>query len=196
MESLGILDDNLIGVHSCKLTDQEANYLGQASATTVHCPTTNMFMADGISPISVLSKLGAKVCIGTDGAASTGRLDMFGEIKTAALLQKIFYDNPAQIRASDVLSMATSNGANALGIEAGVLKAGYLADITVLDMNRVNTVFSQDPVAAIVYSANTENVDSVMVNGRFVLEGKELKTIDEEKTLAEGKRAARLLLGR
>ncbi len=124
---LGLLDERFIGVHACRLSEEEVFYLGETRSNTVHCPTSNMYIADGISPIVNLAKKGVNVSLATDGPASTGRQDIFSEIKTAALLQKVHYEDPSIISAKDVLRMATVNGAKALGIKAGVLKEGYLA---------------------------------------------------------------------
>ncbi len=190
LHELGILDGRFIGVHSCNLADHEVEVLGLTQSNTVHCPTSNMYIADGVSPVGRLAGAGANVCLGTDGAASTGRLDMFSEMKTASLLQKIHHMNAAQITARDVLKMATMNGAQALGIRAGVLKRGYLADITILDMQQPNTVYSHDPVAAVVYSAGPQNVDTVIVDGEVLLEGKRFTRLDEERLIAEGQQAA------
>jgi 5-methylthioadenosine/S-adenosylhomocysteine deaminase len=190
LHDLAIIDGDFIGVHACNLNKQEIAYLGEAKATTVHCPTTNMNIADGVSPITELVDVGVNVCIGTDGAASTGRLDMFSEMKTAALLQKVHRMNPSIISARAILRMATVNGAMALGIKAGLIKKGFLADMMILDMVQTNTVFSHDPFAAVVYSANTNNVDTVIVNGEILLYNKKFTVIDEDKVLQEGLAAA------
>ncbi len=190
LHQLNIIDGGFIGVHACNLTEREVTYLGAAKANTVHCPTTNMNIADGVSLITKLADAGANVCIGTDGAASTGRLDMFSEMKTAALLQKVHHMNPSIISAGDILRMATVNGARALGIRAGLIKKGFLADISILDMQQANTVFSHDPFSAVVYSANTNNVDTVIVNGEILLHDKKFTVIDENEVLQDGLVAA------
>jgi 5-methylthioadenosine/S-adenosylhomocysteine deaminase len=194
LHSLNILDEKFIGVHACNLNKDEMSYLSIAKANTVHCPTTNMNMVDGVSPISQLINEGVNVCIGTDGAASTGRLDMFSEMKTAALLQKITFGNPSQISAKEILKMATVNGAKALGLEAGMLKNGYLADVLILDMHKLNTVFSSDPISAVVYSANTENVDTVIVDGNILLKEGQFTKIDKNEVLDRGYKTALHLL--
>jgi len=191
---LGILDENFIGVHACKLNDREISYLGQTRSNTVHCPTSNMYIADGVSPVIELMGKGVNVCLATDGPASTGRQDFFSEMKTAALLHKVYHDNPAIISAKDVLKMATVNGARALGIKAGMIKEGYLADLIILDMWKVNTVHSYDPIGAVVYSATPENVDTVIVDGRVLMEGRRLTILDEEEVLKKGYETAERLL--
>ncbi len=191
---LGILDQKFIGVHACKLNDREISYLGETRSNTVHCPTSNMYIADGVSPVIELKKRGVNVCLATDGPASTGRQDLFSEMKTAALLHKVYHDNPAIISAEDVLKMATVNGAKALGIKAGVIKEGYLADLTVLDMWKVNTVHSYDPIGAVVYSATPENVDTVIVDGKILMEGRRLTLLDESEVLKKGYETAERLL--
>jgi 5-methylthioadenosine/S-adenosylhomocysteine deaminase len=194
LHSLNILDKKFIGVHSCNLNRNEMSYLSKAKSNTVHCPTTNMNMADGVSPISQLINEGVNVCIGTDGAASTGRLDMFSEMKTAALLQKVTFMDPSQISAKEILKMATVNGAKALGLESGILKNGCLADVVILDMHKLNTVFSSDPISAVVYSANTENVDTVIVDGNILLKEGQFTTLDIDEVLDRGYKTACQLL--
>jgi 5-methylthioadenosine/S-adenosylhomocysteine deaminase len=194
LDSLHILDSDFIGVHACNLKRGEIASLGNKKANTVHCATTNMYIADGVSPITELKRAGAHVSIGTDGAASTGRLDMFSEMKTAALLQKIHHLDPSKISARDILKMATVNGARALGIRSGMLKEGYLADILLLDMLQANTVVSQDPVSAIVYSADTRNVDTVIVEGKVLLKDKQFTSLDEDGILHTALEAASRLV--
>jgi len=191
---LGILDERFIGIHACKLNDKEISYLGETRSNTVHCPTSNMYIADGISPVIELAKKGVNVCLATDGPASTGRQDLFSEMKTAALLHKVYHENPAIITARDVLEMATVNGARALGIKAGVIKEGYLADLIILDMWKVNTVHSFDPIGAVVYSATPENVDTVIVDGRILMEGRRLSFLDEDEILKRAHETAEKLV--
>ena len=191
---LGILDEKFIGVHACKLNDKEISYLGETKSNTVHCPTSNMYIADGVSPVIELANKGVNVCLATDGPASTGRQDFFSEMKTAALLHKVYHEDPAIITAKDVLKMATVNGARALGIKAGVIKEGYLADLIILDMWKVHTVHSYDPIGAVVYSATPENVDTVIVDGRILMEGRRLTLLDEERVLKRGYETAEKLV--
>jgi len=191
---LGILDEKFIGVHACKLNDKEISYLGETRSNTVHCPTSNMYIADGVSPVIELANKGVNVCLATDGPASTGRQDFFSEMKAAALLHKVYHEDPAIITAKDVLKMATVNGAWALGIKAGVIKEGYLADLIILDMWKVHTVHSYDPIGAVVYSATPENVDTVIVDGRILMEGRNLTILDEDKILKRGYETAEKLV--
>jgi len=191
---LGILDEKFIGVHACKLNDKEISYLGETKSNTVHCPTSNMYIADGVSPVIELANKGVNVCLATDGPASTGRQDFFSEMKTTALLHKAYHEDPAIITAKDVLKMATVNGARALGIKAGVIKKEYLADLIILDMWKVHTVHSYDPIGAVVYSATPENVDTVIVDGRILMEGRRLTLLDEERVLKRGYETAEKLV--
>jgi len=194
LHDLNILDEKFIGVHACRLNDREIAYLGESRSNTVHCPTSNMYIADGVSPVIELSRRGVNVCLATDGPASTGRQDFFSEMKTAALLHKVYHDNPAIIKAKDVLRMATVNGAKALGIKAGMIKEGYLADLIILDMWKVNTVHSYDPIGAVVYSATPENVDTVIVDGRVLMEGRRLTLLEEDDILRKAYRTAERLI--
>ena len=193
LKKLGILDNKFIGVHSIQLNENEVRLLGETNSNTVHCPTSNMYVNDGISPISKLKDLGANVTIATDGPASTGKQDYFSEMKTASLLQKVHYDNPEIISAPDILKMSTKNGAKALGINSGSLKKGKLADITILDMNKPNTVHAYDPKGSVVYSASPNNVDTVIANGQILMENKEVKVLNEKEILQKAKITAEKL---
>ena len=194
LQDLQILDQDFIGVHACCLSDNEVEYLAESKSNTVHCPTSNMYLADGMSPVPILIKKGVNVSLATDGPASTGKHDFFSEMKTAALLHKAHYNDPTIISARDVLGMATVNGAKAIGINAGILKEGCLADIAILDMWKTNTVYSHNPVGSIVYSATPENVDTVIGGGNLLMENRELKTLDEGRVLRDAYEAARSLL--
>ncbi len=194
LNDLNILDEKFIGVHSIQLTKQEIEMLGKTNSNTVHCPTSNMYVNDGVSPVSELIEKGANVTIATDGPASTGKQDYFSEMKTASLLQKIHYDNPEIISAPDILKMGTKNGAKALDIETGSLKKDKLADITILDMEKPNTVHAYNPKGSIVYSSTPNNVDTVISNGQILMENKEVKVLNEEKVLQKANKTAEKLV--
>ncbi len=192
---LEILDEKFIGVHACRLSPAEINYLSETRSNTVHCPTSNMYIADGVSPVPELLSKGVNVTLATDGAASTGRQDFFSEMKTAALLHKVYNDDPRAITAKQILQMATVNGAKALNINSGILREGYKADIIIVNPWRINMVYAHEPVSSTVYSATPENVETVMVEGRILMENRKLQTINEEKAMKKAYKSAKKLIG-
>ena len=195
MHKLGILDRDFIGVHSVNLTPREVSLMGQARATAVHCPLSNLYVADGIAPIVALKRVGANISMATDGAASNGKLDMFAEMKVATVLQKVAAGDVTAFKAEDALEAATLGGARALGLEdeIGSLEEGKEADIVVLDMGSLAGTLSHDPVGYVVYSASPEDVRLVMSKGRVLYEDGHFKTIDVRAVL---RRARELGIGK
>ena len=130
------------------------------------------------------------VGLGTDGASSNNNLDMFDEMKFAALLQKVSTLNPKLATADEVVNMATYNGAKALGIDAGAIEVGKKADLILVDTNAPNmTPMSNALSSNLVYSANGSNVDTTICNGKILMENRKLLTVDEGHILSEAKRA-------
>ena len=189
MHKLGILDRDFIGVHSVNLAPREVTLMGRAGATAVHCPLSNLYVADGIAPIVALKRAGANISMATDGAASNGRLDMFAEMKVATVLQKVAAGDVTAFKAMDALEAATLGGARALGLEdeIGSLEEGKAADIVVLDMGSLSGTLSHDPVGYVVYSASPEDVRLVMTKGRVLYEEGQFNTIDVKAILREAR---------
>ena len=181
MQQLGLLSPNLIAVHMVHLTDHEIKLLHQYNCSIAHCPSSNMKLASGFAPISSLVNQGVNVGLGTDGAASNNRLDMFEEMRLAALLAKANSGRADALPAHQVLRMATLNGANALGLgeSTGSLTVGKAADITAIDFSHLNLTPCYDPVSHLIYAASREHVSHVGANGRILLEDKELTTLNE-----------------
>ena len=180
MQQLGLLSPNLIAVHMVHLSDHEIKLLHQYNCSIAHCPSSNMKLASGFAPIPSLVNQGINVGLGTDGAASNNRLDMFEEMRFAALLAKANSDRADTLPAHQVLRMATLNGANALGLgeSTGSLTVGKAADITAINFSHLNLTPCYDPVSHLVYAASREHVSHVWVNGRILLEDKELTTLN------------------
>ena len=155
-----------------------------------------MKLASGISPVPKLLSKKIVVGLGTDGASSNNNLDMLEEIKLAALLHKVDTLNPLAIPALEALKMGTEYGAAAVGIEnIGKIEVGYKADVTLFDMNSAEWLPCYNPISLLVYSANSSSADTVIVDGKILMEKRELKTLDEEKIFAEFKSCAKKLTG-
>ena len=180
LRHLGLLGPNLIAVHMTHLTDYEIKLMHQHLCNIVHCPSSNMKLASGFSPVATLLNQGINVGLGTDGAASNNRLDLFEEMRLAALLAKITSHRAEILPAHQVLRMATLNSAKALGLEniIGSLTIGKAADITAVKFSDLNLAPCYNPVSHLIYAAGREHVSHVWVNGKMLLENGELTTLN------------------
>jgi cytosine/adenosine deaminase-related metal-dependent hydrolase len=159
----------------------------QISGTHVaHCPSSNLKLASGIARVVEMLDRGISVSLGADGAPCNNRLDMFTEMRTAALLQKVSH-GPESLPALTALRMATINGAKALGLadQIGSIEIGKRADLMLMNLNSLNAVPSFDPVSTIVYTAETSNVETVIIDGKIVMRERELLTINEGEVINE-----------
>src|SRR5687768_9606481 len=167
------------------LNGEEIELMAQLGCTVANCPSSNLKLANGLAPVSALTSAGVNVGLGTDGAASNNRLDMFEEMRFTALLAKAQSGKANMLPAWQVLQMATLNGANALGLGAltGSLVAGKAADITAVNFSSLELAPCYDPVSHLVYAAGREHVSHVWVNGKMLLNDGELTTLDERELL-------------
>lgn len=186
LHQLGLLSPGLIGVHMIHLTQEEIELIGSQGCSAVHCPSSNLKLASGIAPVSALRKQGVTVGLGTDGAASNNRLDMFAEMRLAALLAKVQSNRAEELPAYQALQMATLNGAIALGMEdrIGSLVKGKMADITAVDFSGPELSPCYDPVSHLVYSAGREHVSHVWVDGKILVNEGKLTSLDEQEIVA------------
>lgn len=185
LNDLGLLTPRMMAVHMTQLTDEEVDLTAEQGISVIHCPESNMKLASGLCRVNDLLAAGTNVCLGTDSASSNNDLDMFGEMRSAALMAKVVSQNAKALPAWQALEMATINGAKALNIESdiGSLEVGKAADFVALDVNSVSMQPMYDPVSQIVYSASREHVSDVWVNGKPVVTNKELTGIDQEALL-------------
>ncbi len=180
---LGLISSHLIAVHMTHLNDDEISQIAEAGVHVVHCPESNLKLASGFCPVHKIMNAGGNVALGTDGAASNNDLDMFGEMRTAALLAKAVANDASALPAEDALKMATLNGAKALGIDdkTGSLKAGKAADITAMHLGSLESQPMYHPISQIVYTSGRHNVTDVWVAGQHLLKSGMLTTLDEQK---------------
>ncbi|MDN5837040.1 MAG: amidohydrolase family protein, partial [Nitrosospira sp.] len=183
LHKLGLLGPNLIAVHMVHLTGDEIGLMAQQGCAVAHCPSSNLKLANGVAPIASLLSKGVNVGLGTDGAASNNRLDMFEEMRFAALLAKGQSGRADVLPAYQALQMATLNGAKALGLGAvtGSLVAGKAADMTAVDFSSLELAPCYDPVSHLVYTAGREQVSHVWVDGKMLLNDGELATLNERE---------------
>jgi 5-methylthioadenosine/S-adenosylhomocysteine deaminase len=180
LQSHGLVDANLIAVHAVHLTPGEAHLLAGKGCHIAHCPSSNLKLASGLEPPSRLVTQGVNVGLGTDGAASNNRLDLFTEMRMAALLAKGVTGDPTVLPAQTVLEMATVRGARALGIEdrVGTLAPGKYADMVAVDLGALELLPCYDPLSHLVYAAGREHVSHVWVNGELLVENGGLTRLD------------------
>jgi 5-methylthioadenosine/S-adenosylhomocysteine deaminase len=187
LKDLQLLGSDFIAVHMTQLNDDEISDCGTLGVHVAHCAESNLKLASGFAPVARLLAAGANVGIGTDGAASNNDLDMFGEIKTAALLAKGVAGDPRAVPAATALRMATLGGAKALGIddETGSLEPGKSADFIAVDLSTPSTQPVHDVISQLAYAAGRDQVTDVFVAGRPLLRDRRLLTIDEPAVLAK-----------
>lgn len=186
LERLGLLGPDLIAVHAVHLEKEEISLLARHGSHIAHCPTSNMKLASGAAPIAAALAEGISVGLGSDGAASNNRLDLFQEMRHAALLGKLVAEDASALDAYRVLSMATLEGARALGMDEviGSLKAGKKADLCAVRLDDWALQPCFDPVSHLVYVAGREQVSHVWVGGKLRVNDTHLTDLEPAKLLA------------
>lgn len=182
LQNLGLLIPSLQCVHMTQLDDEEIQLLADSGVSVVHCPASNLKLASGFCPSYKLSSAGVNVALGTDGCASNNELNMLNEMRLAALIGKGYSEDASCLSAWNVLTMATVNGAEQMGLSdhIGTLESGKFADITAVNLNHINTSPVYDPVSTLVYSAQASQVSHVWVAGQLNVEdGKLINTNSE-----------------
>ena len=195
---VGLVGRNVLLAHTVWLTQGEIEMLAQTETNTVHCPASNMKLGSGIAKIPEMIEAGVSVSLGCDGGPSNNTYDMLREMKIAALLQKVRLGDPARLRAETVLEMATINGARAVGLqhEIGSLEEGKKADIITLKLRRPHLTPLFSLASNLVYSASGADVDTTIVDGKILMQGGQLLTLDEDRVLREAERRAASLMER
>ena len=187
LDRLGVLDHNVLAAHTLWLTPEDIRILGERKVNCIHNINSNAKLCSGFRfPYSELKEAGANVCLGTDGCASSNNLDMLEAMKTSALFQKAWRDDPKALPLDELMEMATLSGARALRLDAGVIAEGRVADISIVDT--ASTFFlSPGPfLANLVYSAHSDCIDSVIAGGRFVMRHRVVE--GEEEVLREARK--------
>ncbi|MBA2490389.1 MAG: TRZ/ATZ family hydrolase [Gammaproteobacteria bacterium] len=189
LAGLGLVSPSLLAVHMTQLTDADIEQVAGGGAHVLHCPESNMKLASGFCPVHQLLKAGVNIALGTDGAASNNDLDMFAEMRTAALLAKAVAGDATALPAASALRMATLNGAIALGLgdQTGSLITGKCADIVAVELDGIEATPLYDPVSQLVYATGRDQVTDVWVAGQQVLEGRRLSNLDEAEVRAKAR---------
>ena len=191
-ESIGFFDGPTIAAHVVWPTDTEIPILAERKVGVIHNPSSNMKLASGVSPVTEMLRAGVRVGLGTDGAASNNDLDMWEEMRLAAFLQKVDRMDPEVLSAQTVLTMATSGGAEAIGLreQIGALSVGMKADLIQVSFDDVHFVPTYDVISHLVYVADEQDVATVIVDGKVLMLNGDFLTIDTERVTREAKELA------
>ncbi len=183
LNSLGVLFDRFIAAHSVWLEEEEIDIFAEKGVGVAHNPQSNMKLASGVAPIPDMLERGVKVGLAPDGAASNNDLDMVDEMRSAALVHKVHRLNPTVMNARQVVRMATIGGARVLGIDnmVGSIEAGKKADLITISISGFHMMPIYDPYSHLVYAAKGSDVQTVIVDGKILMEKRELKTLDPQE---------------
>ncbi|TWI59623.1 5'-deoxyadenosine deaminase [Halalkalibacter nanhaiisediminis] len=199
LDKLGLANERLMLAHCIWLDENEKRIIKEKGVHVSHCPGSNLKLASGIADVPDLLKQSISVSLGADGAPCNNNLDMFNEMRLAALIQKPSH-GPTVMDAKTVLQMATINGAKAIGLadEIGSIEVGKKADLAILNLNDFHTypAFDMDPISRIVYSATRADVETTIIDGKIVMENRIMKTLEKEVILHEADHAIKRLMKR
>ena len=198
LRDIDYLNEKLILFHAVCLDDEDIKIIADHGCQLIHNPESNMKLASGVAPVAKMLRQGIAVALGTDGCASNNNLDMFQEMDSAAKLAKVAALDPTLLPAPAVVRMATRNGANALGMGdlTGSLEAGKKADVILIDTRKPHLTPLYNEYSHLVYAVGGADVETVIINGRLVMENRRLLTIDEEEAMARvNKIAVKIMAG-
>lgn len=186
----------VLAAHSVWMSDGDIKLFAEKGVTVSHNPISNMKLASGAAPIQKMLDAGVKVTLGTDGCASNNNLNLFEEMKTAALLQKIETKDPTALPAKSVVEMATKNGGLVIDKQTGVLKAGNKADMILIDTKKANAAPIFDAYSHLVYAAAGNDVKTMIVDGQILMKDYIVLVLDEAEIIGKAKECARSLAER
>lgn len=187
LNDLGILGPNLSAVHSVHVSPEEISIMADQGVNVVHCPKSNMKLADGVMPVVPMKQAGVHVSVATDGCGSNDLLDMWEEMRAGAMLARVTNNDAAALSAEDVFKMATIEPARACGLEAGQLDPGYLADLAIVELNgaHIRPFFPDRVLQTLVFCGKAADVRDTMINGKVVMRDRKITTVDEQELLKE-----------
>jgi 5-methylthioadenosine/S-adenosylhomocysteine deaminase len=186
LDSLGVLGPDVIAAHTLWLSENDVRILGERGVTCVHNINSNLKLASGYRFLyNELKAAGANICLGTDGCGSSNNLDILEAMKTSAIVQKAWRDDPSAMPLGELAAMVSTNAAKALGINAGQIKEGMLADLLIIDIDNYQFLSPAGFLANLVYSAHSDCVDSVICDGKFIMRG---RVVEGEREIIENAR--------
>ncbi|MFE8694933.1 5'-deoxyadenosine deaminase [Cytobacillus sp. FJAT-53684] len=199
LDSIGLANERLILAHCVWLDEEEKRIIKERGVKVSHCPGSNLKLASGVAEVPSLLDQHAHVSLGADGAPCNNNLDMFNEMRLAAIIQKPVH-GPTAMNARTIFRMATIGGAKAVGLESeiGSIEPGKKADLAILNLNdfHVYPSYDIDPISRIVYSATRADVETTIVNGKILMENRSMKTMDKSIILKESNHAIKRLVKR
>ena len=198
LDSLGLTGQHVVLAHCVHVNNEEIDILARTKTNFAHCPSSNLKLASGIAPVKDMLAHSVSVSLGADGGACNNRLDMFTEMRTAALLQKVVH-GPEVLPASTALRMATIDGARAMGLdsEIGSLEVGKRADVIIVNLEALHlSPGPVDVISALVYAGEASDVETVIIDGQILMRDRELLTLNEREILRTCKREAEQLFTR
>ena len=197
LEEIGLFQNRVLAAHCVHVTDEDIEILANRGVGVAHNPGSNMKLASGVAPVVKMLNKGVIVGLGTDGAASNNNLDMIEEVRLAALLHKMEGADPTALPAYKALEMATRGSARALGLgnEIGSLEVGKKADMVLIDMRKPHLWPPHNLVSHLVYASRSSDVDTVVIDGKVVMEGRQFTHLDIERIMARAWEAADRLVG-
>lgn len=182
----GLLELGMLAAHCVHLSDTEIDIMVDKNVRVAHNPGSNMKLSSGIAPVAKMIERGLTVGVGTDGASSNNNLDMLEEIRLATMLSKVSTMNPLSLPAFETIQLGTINSAKAIGLkDVGELREGFKADVVLWDMSGADWQPNYNPISLLAYAAQSSSADTVIVDGKILMEHRQLKTLDEEKIIAE-----------
>lgn len=195
---LGILDLHTIAAHCVHVDDEDIEIIKEKNVFPVNNPGSNFKLASGFAPVAQMLNKGVSVALGTDGSSSNNNLNMFEEINLAAIINKAVNLNAISVPAISALEMATVNGAKALGWneEIGSIEVGKKADIVLIDIDKPHLYPHHNIISSLAYSVQASDVDTVLVDGKIIMENREVKTLDVEKIKFMAEKHAKDLITR
>ena len=183
----GVYDVPVLAAHCVHVSEANIQMFADKKVNVIHNPSSNLKLGSGIAPIPAMLEAGINVALGTDGTASNNNLNMFEELHLASLIHKGAAQDPLLVSAKEAILMATVNGAKALGFEkeVGTIAVGKKADIILIDLDKIHLTPYNNPLSTLAYSVQGSDVDTVIINGKIVMENCEIKTLDIERIKKE-----------
>lgn len=189
LQKVGLAGKNIALAHCIHVDEREQQILAETGTQVLHCPSSNLKLGSGVAPITEMLERGVSISIGADGAPCNNNLDIFKEMRLAALLQKMRYGSSA-LPAKTAFHLSTLAGAKALGLEKeiGSIEVGKHADIIIVNLNQLHSTPAPDLLSTLVYSANASDVETVIIDGQVLMQNRELKMMDEEQIISNAKK--------
>jgi 5-methylthioadenosine/S-adenosylhomocysteine deaminase len=181
VDRMGLLDERMIAVHGCWFDDGERALMAERGASLAYCPASNMFLGDGVTDVVDLRRRGARVALGTDGGCSNSRVSVLDEMRSAALLQKVWRTDGQAIAAEECFAMGTELGGSVLGLPVGRIAPGFRADLVALDLADPSLWPVQALAKNAVYSLSARAITDVMVEGDIVVQERRLVRMDHQE---------------